>query len=237
MAVEPIGQLGVDLVRQDHDVGAPQHLGHGLQVFPLHHRAGGVVGEGQDEQFGAGGDGPAQVLGPQAELVLGPAAQMHRHAPGQGGDGLIADKAGFRDDHLVPRGYQGADAHIDGLAAAHRHQDLPHGVVAQVHPPLQIAGDLGPQLLQTGVGGVFGMAHLQRFDAGLPDGPGGLEIRLAHPQADALGHLGGQIEKFADAGRAHGRCGRRDQLIVVHHSTVHSLSSISSSWYSRPSRL
>ena len=226
----PVGQLGVDLVRQDDDAGAPQHLGHGLQILPGHHRAGGVVGVGHDEQLGAGGDGLPQRLGGQAELVLGLAGQVDRHAPRQGGDGVVADKAGLGDDDLVPRGHQGADAHVDGLAAPHRDQDLPHGVVAQVHPALQVAGDLDPQLLQAGVGGVLGVAHLQRFDACLPDGPGGLEIGLAHAQADALGHFGGQVEKFADAGRTHGRRGRRDQLIVIHHSTIHSLSSISSSW-------
>ena len=72
-------------------------------------------------------------------------------------------------------------------------------------------------------------AMLEALDAGLPDGPRGLEVRLADAEADALGHISGQIKEFADAGGAHLPCGRRDQFIVVHHSTVHSLSSISSS--------
>ena len=72
-------------------------------------------------------------------------------------------------------------------------------------------------------------AMLETFDARLTDGPGGLEVGLADAEADALGHLGGEVEEFADAGGAHGRSGRRDQFIVIHHSTVHSLSSISSS--------
>ena len=46
-----------------------------------------------------------------------------------------------------------------------------------------------------------------------------------------------KIKECADAGGPHGLGGRRDQFIVVHHSTVHSLSSISSSWYRRPSFL
>ena len=224
-----VGQLGVNFIRQDDDVGTPQHLGDSLQILPAHDGAGGVVGERHNQQFGPGGDGLAEGLGVEPELILLPAGQMDRHAPRQGGDGVIADKAGLGDDDLIAGGDQGADAHVDGLAAAHRHQNLVHGVVVEIHPALQVAGNFHPQLLQAGVGGVFGVAHLQGLNAGLPDGPGGFEVGLAHAQTDALGHLGGQVEKFADAGRTHGRGGRRNQLIIVHHST-HSLSSISSSW-------
>ena len=38
-----------------------------------------------------------------------------------------------------------------------------------------------------------------------------------------------EVAAMIDLARAHGLSGRRDQFIVVHHSTVHSLSSISSS--------
>ena len=54
-------------------------------------------------------------------------------------------------------------------------------------------------------------------------------LARAHAQTDALRHISGQIKEFADAGGAHLPCGRRDQFIVIHHRTVHSLSSISSS--------
>ena len=124
MALPAVGQLGVDLVRQDHHIGAAQHLGDGFQVFPLHHRAGGVVGVRQDQQLGAGGDGIFQLFGLETELVLRPGGNVHRHAAGEGCDGLVTDKAGFRDDDLVPRLDHGADGHIDGLAAAHRDQHL-----------------------------------------------------------------------------------------------------------------
>ena len=113
--------------------------------------------------------------------------------------------------------------------AAHGHQHLPQGVVVQVHPALQISADLRPQLFQACVGGVAGAAMLQALDACFPHSPRCFEIRLAHAQTDALGHISGQIEEFADAGGAHLPCGRRDQFIVIHHRTVHSLSSISSS--------
>ena len=229
MGPQAVVQLGVDLIRKHHDVGIPQDLRNGFQILPLHHRTGGVVGERHDKELGLGGDGGFQGLGPEAELILLAAGHMHRHTAGQGGDGLIADKAGLRDDHLIPGLHDGADAHINGFAAAHGHQHLPQGVVVQVHPTLQISADLRPQLFQACVGGVAGAAMLQALDACFPHSPRCFEIRLAHAQTDALGHISGQIEEFADAGGAHLPCGRRDQFIIIHHRTVHSLSSISSS--------
>ena len=85
---------------------------------------------------------------------------MHRHAAGQGGDGFVAHKARLRDDDLIAGLHQGADAHINGFAAAHGHQHLVQRVVVQAQPPVQIPGDLGAQFLQAGVGGVAGTAML-----------------------------------------------------------------------------
>ena len=203
----------------------------------LHHAAGGVVGVGQNQQLGAGCDGVFQLFGPEAELVLRTGGNVHRHAAGEGGDRLVADEAGFRDDDLVPRLHQRADGKVDGLAAAHRDQDLVLLAVMQVKPAGQIVADLHPQLLHARVGGVAGAALLQGADGRVPHAPGRFEVRLAHAQRDALRHLGGQIEKLADPGRTHLLGRRRKQRIIIHHSTVHSLSSISSSWNSTPPRL
>ena len=51
MARAAVGELGVYLVREHHDVCAAQHLGNGLQVFPAHHGAAGVAREGQHQQL------------------------------------------------------------------------------------------------------------------------------------------------------------------------------------------
>ena len=229
MGPQAVVQLGVDLIRQHHDVGVPQNIGNGFQIFLLHHRAGGVVGKGHDEQLGLGCDGCFERIGAQAELVLLMAGHMHRHAAGQGGDGFVAHKARLRDDHLIPGLHQRADAHINGFAAAHRHQHFVQRVVAQAHAAFQIFCDLGAQLLQAGIGSVAGAAVFQALNAGFTHSPRRFKVRLTHAQTDALGHVGSQIKEFADAGGAHGLGGRRDQFIVIHHSTVHSLSSISSS--------
>ena len=49
--------------------------------------------------------------------------------------------------------------------------------------------------------GIKGLAPLQRGDARLADGPGGLEVRLAHPPGDGVLQAARIIKKFADAGR------------------------------------
>ena len=104
------------------------------------------------------GDGRFQGLRAEAELILLAAGHMDRHTARQGGDGLIADKARLRDDDFVPRLHHGADAHINGLTAAHGDQHLAQRVVVQVHPALQIAADLCAQLLQARIGGIAGAA-------------------------------------------------------------------------------
>ena len=90
---------------------------------------------------------------------------------------------------------------------------------------------------QAGVGCVLGAAQLKAADACIADAPRRFKVRLANAQRDAVRHFSRQIKEPADAGRAHRLGGRGKQFIVVHHRTVHSLSSGSSARYSRPPRL
>ncbi|EJX05726.1 hypothetical protein EVA_06166 [gut metagenome] len=99
----------------------------------------------------------------------------------------------------------------------------------QVKSPVHIAGNFLSQLLQACICGVSGLSLFQTLDACIPDTPGCFKIGLAHTQTDAVIHFGSNIKKLSDAGRAHGSCSRRNNLIVIHHWVIHSLSSISSS--------
>ena len=92
-----------------------QYPGDLLQVLPAHDGAGGVVGEGQDQQLGFGGDGGLQLLCRETEAVFGLGLDDHRHAPGHDGHGLVAHKGGLGDKHLVTGIDNGADAQINGL--------------------------------------------------------------------------------------------------------------------------
>ena len=152
---------------------------------------------------------------------------MHRHAAGQLGDRLIANKTGFRNNNFIAGLYQRTDGQVDGFTAAHRNQNLRH-IVFQVKPAFQIPADLGAQFFQACVGCVFGAALFQAADARITHTPGRFEVRLAHAQRDAVGHVAGQVKELADAGRAHGLGAGCKQFVIVHHSIVHSLSSVSS---------
>ena len=58
------------------------------------------------------------------------------------------------------------------------------------------------------VGRVVGIALLQRLLRSLPDGQGGVELRLAQSQLHAAGGLGGKGGEPADAGKGEAGDGR-----------------------------
>ena len=216
----PIGQLGVNLIGYNHDIGAPQHVRQGLQVGPAHDAAGGVAGEGQHQRLGAGRNGPAQLLRGEAELVLLLCLHQHGDGVGHGHQGAVAHEGGGGDDDLVPRLQQGAEGEVKPLAAAHGDQDLSHGGIFQVKAALQIPGDGPAQVGKARVGGVFGEALLQREDARVPDVPGGLEIRLPDAQGDAPLHPLEEVEVFPNAGGLDILHPPAHNFAVVHHSNT-----------------
>ena len=211
-----IGELCVDLVGDHHDVRAPQHLGDGLQVLPAHNAAGGVVGEGQHQDLGPGGDGGAQLLGRKAEFVFRLGLHIDRSAPRHAGQRTVAHKGGHRHDDLVPGVHHTPQRQVDALASAHGDDDLAGKVIPELEAPLQVGGDLPPQLGHAGVGGIFGKALLQRVDARVPDVPGGDEIRLADPQGDGVLHLLQDVEELSDTGGLHLLDAAGENGIVIH---------------------
>ena len=199
MLLLAVGEGGVDLVGEDQQVVLLHHPGDSLQVLPAHDGPGGVVGVGQDEEFRLFGDLLLHLLGGEAEAVFRLGLDGDGHALGHLGDGHVADEAGLGDEHLVPGVDEAAHAQVDGLAAAHGHQDLLVGVVLHVIVAGKEIGDLLAQLEKTPVGGVAGAALFQRLDARLPDMPGGVEVGLSHRQGDHVLHLVGDVEKLPDA--------------------------------------
>ena len=181
MPVKAVGQLGVDFIGQHQNVVLPQDGGNLLHLGGAHHGAGGVVRVGEDDQLGARGDSRPQLVSRQAELILGPGGNVHRHAAGQLGNRLIADKAWLRDDDLIPGLHHRTDGKVDGLTAADRDQNV-FLFIIQLKAALQIAADLAAQLLQAGVGRVLGAAQLQAADARIADAPRRFEVRLPHAQ-------------------------------------------------------
>ncbi len=84
----------------------------------------GLLGYGKISSFVLRRNGRAQLVGGQAELILGAGGNMHGHAAGQLGDRLIADKTRLWDDDLIPGLDHRTDGQVDGLAAADGDQDV-----------------------------------------------------------------------------------------------------------------
>ena len=215
----PIGQLAVNLVRQHHNFGSPQHLGDFLQMLAAHHAPRRVVGERQHQHFGPGRDSRPQRGGRQTEPILRPGDDRHRHSSRHAGQRLIADEARLGDQHLVPRIQQGAKSQVDGLAASHRHQDFVLGRICNAAVPLHIGGNRLPQLHQPGVGAVPGFPRLQGADPFLPDVPGRRKIRLSDGQGNHVLHLVGYVKKAADPGGLEHPQRLVEYLIVIHGFT------------------
>ena len=142
------------------------------------------------------------------------AATLHsgvKYVNGQKPVTCLAEVSGGGGSYLEEAIARGADCLVTGEAAHHIAL-----LARQKGIGLVVAGHWGTE---HAIADVLAVQLEKQFPA----------LTVAHAEADALRHVGGEVEEFADAGGAHGLSGRRDQFIVVHHSTVHSLSSISSS--------
>ena len=234
MALAAVGQLGINLIRQNDDVLIPQQRRDGFQVLPAHHGPRGIAREREDDELCARRDGRLQLLRRQLKAVFSFQRQRHGHAARQRGDGVIADKARLRDDDFVAGVHQRADAHIDGLGAAHGNDGLP-GRVGKAHAAGKVIAGLLPQLRQARIARVPGAPFFQAADARVAHRPGRFKIRLAHAQRDAVLHLGRNVKKFADARGTHVARGGGNDLCIIHHSS--SRSSVGSRPYSTPSFL
>ena len=229
MLLLAVGQLGVDLVVDDHDVRVLQHLRDGLVVRARHDAAGGVVGVGQDQRLGFRRDGGAQRLGGQLEGVLHVRGDGHAFSAREGDTGHVGDIAGVGHQHLVAGLHQRADGQIDALAGAHRDQNLVLRVVLRAEALRLIAGDPLPQLQEAPVAGVVGVAGAQGIDGRVGVVPGGAEVRFAHAQGHHVVHHIDDVEKFSYARRRHIGHPAAKYLIVIHGVTFNRRSSVVSS--------
>ena len=168
------------------------------------------------------------------ELVLHPGGQGDRDAARHLGQRGIAHKAGLGDEHFLARVDQRADGVVDRLRTADRDQDLFIRIIAQLILAAGQSGDLAAQLSQAPVGGIKGLAFLQRLDACAADLPGGFKVGLTDTKRDRLGHGGNHIKEFADARGFDLLDAVGEQLFIIYHAIVTSLLSCSEGSNSTP---
>ena len=217
MGRSPICQFAVDFIGEHQQVAAFDHLGHRFQIGASHDGARRIVRERKHQQLGAGRQLFLDLLRRQTEAVLRLRLNDHGNAARHAGQRSIADKAGLRDENLVARSQQRAEAQIDGFAAADRDKKFLVRIVFHLIMTVEPAGDLLPQLGKAAVRAVPRFAVLQRPDSLLPDMPGSHEIRLADGEGDHILHLVCNIKKLADPRGRDLEDRRVHFLLIINH--------------------
>ena len=219
-----VDQLAVDLIREDDEVVFEDDGGEFFEVALLHDRAGGVVGERDEDGFGAGGDRLLDLLHIELELVLDVALDADGSRARKGNEGGIAHEARLGDEHFIAGGAHRSERGVESLGRADGDDDLACGIVAYADEAVEIFGDGFAQLHETGVGGVLGLAVEDAVDRRLAERAGGDEVGLADAQGDAVLPGGCDLEELPDAGGLHVSCdGVKDALIIDHNLTSYRL--------------
>ena len=197
-----VGQVLVDLIRHHIAVVPERDGGDGLQLGARIDRAGGVGGRIDDNQAGARGDGGLQHRGREAETgsVIGKddlrrrAGKLHHFG--------VADPERRGNDDLIAGRAHGEDGEVAGELAAGRDDDLRRRDLQSVVSSVFVGYGLAERL-DAGRGGVFGLAGLERSDAGLLNVLGRVEIGLAGGEAAHV--LAGGEEGFGFGVNGEGR--------------------------------
>ena len=200
----PIGQLGVNLIREHKQVVRLQKRQNLFEVFAGHDSAGRVVRVGEHQHFGAGGEQRREQLGRYFELVLRLCVQRHGNAAHHLNQRRIADKAGLGHDHLVAGVNDGAERHVNRLAAADGDENLGLRLIMQAEAAVEIGGDACAQLGQTAVGGIVGLVFDNRIHTCVGDVIGRRKIRLPDGERNHILPPAEHIKELADAGRLDG---------------------------------
>ena len=204
MPLRAVAQLGVDFVADHDQIMTDDNLRQLFQLLAAHHRAGGVVGIGQDDALGARRNGRIHRLRGEGEGVGLVGGHGHGATAGKDNAGGVADVAGLRDEDFIAGVGNQPQAEVDALACAHGNQNFVFGVVLKLEAVFHIARDFLAQRGQAPVAGVLRFAVQQAVDGRVADVVGGYKVRLAHAQRNGAGHGGGHVKKLADAAFGHG---------------------------------
>ena len=174
-----ISQLGINLIRKNKQIVFYYNFCNLLQLAAVHHRSGGVVGEGKNQKLCLRRNLFQKLFRRQTELILFLQLNRNRNTSGQNSTGHIGNIAGLRNQNLVSRIQHGPHGNINALAAAYRYYNLLVRIIADMTASLQIIVNLHSEIPQTCIGCIKGSSFFQRIDAFLPDMPGRIKIRFS----------------------------------------------------------
>ena len=195
-----IGQLGIDLVREDEHLVRPHEGSDLLKVRARHDRTGRIVGVRKHQHLGAGGDQRLKQRRRDLELVLHLRVERHGNAAHHLDQRRVTDKAGLGHDDLIARVDHGAERHVNGFTAADRDEDLILRTVAQPEPAVKIGGNACAQLRKSAVGGIVGLVFDDGIHRRIGNVIGRRKIRLPDGERDHVLASAEHIKELADAG-------------------------------------
>jgi hypothetical protein len=151
----------VDLVAEQHDVGAAQQVDQRPDVFGAEHRAGRVVRAVDHQHAGLRRDRRAHrvPVGREGERVQ---RDVHCLRPGEVDRRFVAVVAGVEDDHLVAGANDGVDGIEDRLGGAAGDRDLAVDIGSPAVAAFGLAGDRLAQGRDAGHRRVLVVAGLHR---------------------------------------------------------------------------
>ena len=193
-----VGELGVNFVGDDEKIVLFDEGDDGFELLLRHDAARGVVGVGEDDRLGAGGDRLFERFGREDKAVLRAAPDGDGRAAAQLHDGRVRDVGGIGDQNFIADIADGAESKVDALARPHRDDDVLGGIFHR-KALFQVPRDEGAQLLKPAVARVLREAALQRADARRTHLPRGDEVGLADAEGDGVRHVLDDVEIFADA--------------------------------------
>ena len=156
--------------------------------------------------------------GVEREVVLEAGCDVDRRPAREQDRRHVGNVRGLVQDDLVARVDRGPHRKIQGLRRADRDQQLGPRVVRHAVQALEVRGERAAQLDRPGVRGVVRAALAQRLDAGFDDRPRRVEVRLADPEADDVGHRRRDVEELPDARRRNGQDALRQRPLGERHA-------------------
>ena len=204
--VAVVGELAVDLVRDDVEVVLLRQLGRSLQLLLGVDGARRVAGVREPEGPRSGRDELLDHLhGGQVEALLGPRGDGDDLRQRGVGEGVVVRVEGLRQQYLVAGVADGLHGEGEGFAAAVGDVDVVP-VVRDV-PGVVVGADGVAQLVAPLRGGVGDGVHLEAAD-GVKIPLGRLDVRLADVEVKDLLALGLRLVGVGDEA-ANGGCGQR----------------------------
>ena len=201
--LSPVHEAVVDLVRVDQEVVLLGEARDAREVLLGEDRAGGVVGEPEQDRPRTRGDDALDVLGTEAEVVLLAGGDRNGDAAGKDNARNIRDVRRVGHDDLVALVERRAQREVDGLGDADRHEDLRVGVVRDSPEPRGVLGDRLAERSDAVVRRVFRLAVLDRADGGLAESLRRREVGLADAERDDAFDAGHEVEEAPDPARGY----------------------------------